>query len=103
MGYMLKNMLARDMIKQFMKGYPPFQAMQYEDAIKSANMGCPTVAGLLEPDHKHSHVMMVLPQEAGPVGGLKVAQAGARNGFGLPLAGCVGPMHTGRVMYWGAP
>lgn len=104
MGYPVLFQLARDYIKAWRKGEMAMQQMVIQDAVMSANMGCPTVFGLLEPDHKHSHVGVVLPQAPTVIpADLLVSNVGVSIFYGRSMRWAIPSQSLSLVEFFGAP
>jgi hypothetical protein len=85
MGVETERRLANDHVMLWRKGMLGAQKMVIEDAVNNANLGCPTIAALVE--QPHGHLMVVLPQPAvGATADLLIAQAGASNFYGRQMA-----------------
>lgn len=108
MGYILPHIVANEMVRLADAGdLAPFQPMVIQDAIKNANLGCPTFAGLEA--EGHGHVVMVPPQ-LGAVdqlaqhpGYLLISQAGRRNLWMCRMALAWLASDLPRVKFYGAP
>lgn len=103
MGYPVEYRLARQYLDDW-RASSYMQPMVIEDAIHNANIGCPTVFGIREPDGLHSHVGVVLPQDPySTLADLLVANVGASNFYGRPLRWAVAKARLLDVQLWGAP
>lgn len=104
MGYPVAFMLARDYIRMWRLTGSFLQPMVLQDAIMNANLGCPTIFTLLEPEHEHSHVGIVLPQPStGDIAQLQVTNVGVSNFYGRSLVWAVSRTDLPRVEFFGAP
>lgn len=104
MDYPVTFMLAKEYIDRWRLGEMSMLRMVLEDAITNANMGCPTVGGLREPDGHHSHVFVVLPQPATiKIHDLIIANVGVSNFYGRTLAWAIRKEDLDRVELFGAP
>lgn len=103
MGYPVAFMLAHDYIKLWRLAGGPLQPMGHHDAIANANLGCPTVFALLEPDDKHSHVGIVLPQTPPAVlADTLVSNVGSSVFYGRSMRWAIGAKDLARVEFFGA-
>lgn len=104
MGYPVTFMLAKEYIDRWRVGEMSMVRMVLEDVITNANLGCPTVGGLREPDGQHSHVFVVLPQPATvKLHDLLIANVGVTNFYGRSLAWAIQGKDLDRVELFGAP
>lgn len=104
MGYPVQYRLARQYIDDWNMSGSPIIKMVIQDAITNANLGCPTFFGLREPDDKHSHVGVVLPQNPTiDAAEVLVMQAGRVNFYGRQLKYAVSSARCADVQWFGGP
>jgi hypothetical protein len=102
LGIHTPPLLANDLLADMREGKYGFQKMLIQDALINAAAGCPTVAGL--EDHPHGHVVMVLPTATTILRhDVMVAQAGAVNFYGKPMAYSWARPQLAEVAFFGAP
>lgn len=110
MGYkwphLVANSIAANLDKLPVVHHPEFgawQRMVWQDAVKNANLGCPTI-GYLESPQGHGHVVVVLPQVPPTnAGDVLIAQAGKSNFYGRQLRWAWKELDIPRVKFAGAP
>lgn len=105
MGYPVPlNQRAKALIMSWRAGQGPVMPMVIQDAVKNAQLGCPTVFGLEDPDSETWHVGVILPQGMPvTIGDLLVSNVGAINFYGRQLRYAVPRNRLGQVECFGAP
>lgn len=102
MGVETERRVANDHVMLWRKGIMNATKMVIQDAVNNANLGCPTLAALVE--QPHGHLMIVLPQvpTTAPQD-LLIAQAGTANFYGRQMAYGVQRKDCPQVEYFGWP